>query len=314
MHSAIELPKCAAPGCRTGLRVLILSLLGLGLGSHWAGAQKAPEAKGEYVGAAVCATCHVDEAKNFPNNPHHKLALLHGPDGPTCEACHGPGKEHVDGGGDKSKIFAPSEASAKELDARCLSCHAKSHPDYARSAHGEGQVSCIGCHSIHAAKVDDHLLKAKQPELCYQCHSEVRPQFSMPFHHKVGEGLMQCSDCHNPHGTPGEKMLRSTSEQNAVCVKCHSETAGPFVHEHPVVKAEGCTSCHTPHGSPNARLLNVSNVNTLCLQCHSVTNSAAFPHAVAPTGPQHSQIGTYVACTSCHTQIHGSNTSDVFFK
>jgi predicted CXXCH cytochrome family protein len=79
------------------------------------------------------------------------------------------------------------------------------------------------------------------------------------------------------------------------------------VYEHPVVKVEGCTSCHTPHGSQNARLLNVSNVNTLCLQCHSVTNMSAFPHATPPTGPAHSQVSTEVACTNCHTQIHGSN-------
>ncbi len=87
---------------------------------------------------------------------------------------------------------------------------------------------------------------------------------------------MKCSDCHDPHGTFQDKQLKSTPDQNAVCTKCHTETAGPFVYEHPVIKTEGCTTCHSPHGSPNARLLNVGNVNTLCLQCHSETNMGAF--------------------------------------
>ena len=45
------------------------------------------------------------------------------------------------------------------------------------------------------------LLMKPQPELCYTCHLQQKPEFAMPFHHRVNEGLVQCSDCHNPHGT-----------------------------------------------------------------------------------------------------------------
>jgi DmsE family decaheme c-type cytochrome len=126
----------------------------------------------------------------------------------------------------------------------------------------------------------------------------------------VEEGLMTCSDCHDPHGTFEEKNLRSSSQQDAVCTKCHSETAGPFVYEHDVVKTEGCTACHFPHGSPNPRLLNRANVNTLCMQCHSP--SPNFTTAPIPTF--HNQAVQYQACTICHTSIHGSNTSSIFFN
>ncbi|MCL2660612.1 MAG: cytochrome C, partial [Acidobacteriaceae bacterium] len=173
---------------------------------------------------------------------------------------------------------------------------------------------CLGCHSIHEAKTDDHLLKMPQPLLCYSCHSDVKPAFSQPFHHKVNEGLMTCSDCHNPHGTFQGKALRTTADQNDICTKCHLETAGPFVYEHPVVKQEGCLSCHTPHGSANPRLMNVASVNQLCLRCHSTTNPAGVPSAKQPQGPNHSLTGVYVSCTTCHAQIHGSNAADNFFK
>ena len=93
----------------------------------------------------------------------------------------------------------------------------------------------------------------------------------------------------------------------AACSKCHVDKQGPFVYEHVPVKTEGCSSCHTAHGSTNPRLLNVSLVNMLCLQCHT------FP-TQGPIGPVHNQSAKYQACTMCHQAIHGSNFSNVFFK
>ncbi|HEY6487744.1 MAG: DmsE family decaheme c-type cytochrome [Terracidiphilus sp.] len=316
----------AAPAKMPVLRVcflLLLSAMLLGVsamaapakGDKSAGAQAAAQAPaGEFVGSEICATCHEEVSKNFAGNPHNKIAEMHGKSGVTCEGCHGPGKAHVDGGGDTAKIFNPAKASAKEVDEKCLGCHAGQHANFERSAHGEGKVSCLGCHSVHKSVDKEQLLKASQPTLCFQCHADQKSQFSMPFHHRVNEGITSCSDCHDPHGTFNSHQLKSTADQNAICTKCHSETAGPFVYEHPVVKTEGCLSCHSPHGSQNPRLLNVSNVNTLCLQCHSATNVGAFPHAVSPTGPVHNQAAQYTPCTNCHSQIHGSNASNIYFK
>jgi DmsE family decaheme c-type cytochrome len=275
-----------------------------------AGSEAKQAAPADFVGADTCATCHDEVAKSFATNPHAKMAQMHGNNGVTCENCHGAGREHVEGGGDKSKIFNPAEGTAKEVDAKCLACHSGKHQNFERSAHGENNISCISCHDIHKSK-EESLLKAPQPTLCFQCHTDIRPQFSMPFHHKVNEGLVQCTDCHDPHGTFERKSLRSAAQQDMVCVKCHTEVAGPFVYEHAAVKTEGCTACHTPHGGPNPRLLNRANVNTICLQCHSPsTNFTTF----TPTGPSHSQSTQYQSCTICHTAIHGSNVSDVFFN
>jgi DmsE family decaheme c-type cytochrome len=263
-----------------------------------------------YVGQAVCETCHADVAKDFARNPHSQLALAHQGHGATCESCHGPGQAHVVGGGDVTKIFRFDQASTRQVNERCLSCHAGAHPNFLHSPHGEAGLSCISCHSVHHAKTPSFLLVSAQPKLCYQCHQSIQDRFAMPFHHPVPEGMMKCTDCHDPHGTFNPNQLLATADQNAICTKCHTETAGPFVYEHPVVRTEGCLMCHSPHGSPNARLLMVSNVNTLCLQCH--TASMTF---LAPGTPSfHNQNAQYVACTNCHTQIHGSNSSSVFFK
>jgi len=261
----------------------------------------------DFVGAEVCASCHVEEAKKFSTNPHSRLALAHNGTGQTCESCHGPGKAHVEGGGDITKIKVPSKMTPAKIDATCLGCHVGAHPNFERSPHAKGGVSCLGCHSIHDSVPETKLLKAAQPGLCYSCHSDVKPAFAMPFHHKVDEGLLKCSDCHDVHGTFGNSNLKSTADQNAICTKCHTETRGPFVFEHAAIKGEGCLSCHTPHGSQNARLLNVPNVNQLCNQCHS-------PVAVGSVRGMHASSSDVTPCISCHTMIHGSNVNPAFIR
>ncbi len=321
MHSdgpVMRLLKGAAPGKFLGLRVCLMLLLGASVlcttamaaplhGAKQANVQAKEPAPDDFVGQDTCATCHEEVAKGFANNPHHKIAMMHGKSGVTCEGCHGPGEAHVDGGGDASKIFNPAKATAKDVDAKCLTCHAGTHPDFLRSPHAKGGVSCIGCHSVHASTDQAHLLKASQPKLCYQCHTDVKPSFDMPFHHRVNEGLIQCNDCHDVHGTFQNNNLRNTADQNMICTKCHMETRGPFVFEHAAVKAEGCMACHTPHGSQNARLLNMPSINTLCNQCHSPVAEGAV-HGVGQGS------ATSTPCIDCHTMIHGSNLSQAFIR
>jgi DmsE family decaheme c-type cytochrome len=103
-------------------------------------------------------------------------------------------------------------------------------------------------------------MKAKSPELCYTCHMDIRAQFARPFHHRLNEGLIQCNDCHSPHGTFRPKQLRTNASGDEVCYKCHSEKQGPFVYQHEA-KVEGCVVCHSPHGSTNQRMLNQNQVN-----------------------------------------------------
>jgi DmsE family decaheme c-type cytochrome len=263
----------------------------------------------KYVGADTCKTCHAEIYDIWEKTPHWKTTFdkAGGPSHQGCEGCHGPGAEHVAGGGDTSKIFNPAKHSAKEVDAKCLTCHAGAHPNFDRSPHAKAKVSCISCHSVHQSKEEEKLLKAPQPTLCFQCHADTKPAFNMPFHHKVNEGLIVCSDCHDVHGTFGANNVKSTADQNAICTKCHTETRGPFVYEHVAVKAEGCVGCHTPHGSQNARLLNMPAINPLCNQCHS----GVAANTVHGMGAGSSET---ITCTNCHTYIHGSNMNAAFLR
>lgn len=274
-----------------------------------------PEKKADAQDASpeVCKGCHEAEYDSWAKSPHWKTMTnkKSGPLEQGCQGCHGAAAAHLADPTDTSKLFKFESAPAKEINSQCLTCHAKDmeHAHALNSVHAKNDVSCTACHSPHHAKQEQFLLAKAQPELCYTCHLAQKPQFQMPFHHRVNEGLVQCTDCHNPHGTVRATQLRTSATQDAVCLKCHTEKQGPFTFEHEVVKVEGCTSCHTPHGSPNPKLLKVSNINILCLQCHT----ASF--ANAPGVPSfHNQAAQFQACTLCHTQIHGSNVDRFFFR
>ena len=290
--------------------VALFSLaLGLPLMARKQQKNAVPEAKptAHYVGTDVCKTCHEDLYKNnFEGTPHFQTTLK---DGHGCESCHGPGSEHVEGGGDKTKIVVFETLSRQQSSARCLSCHGENQKQrhFSSSVHAGNDVGCLDCHSPHKAKEAEHLLVNAQPALCYGCHVSAKADFAKPYHHRVEEGLIQCNDCHNVHGTTTLRQARTLPSGDAICYQCHSDKRGPYVYEHVPVKTEGCASCHTPHGSTNPRLLRVSQINLLCLQCHS------FP-AQGPQGPSHNQSVKYQACTMCHMAIHGSNSSNVFFK
>ena len=168
-----QLPIGAAPSKWPGLRACLMLLLGAGLlcvpllaapapGDKPAAAQIKDTTPANYVGSDVCATCHDEVSKKFADNPHTKIAQMHGKNGVTCEGCHGAGKGHVDGGGDVTKIFDPAKATPKEAAANCLGCHAGVHPNFERSPHAKAGVSCISCHDIHASK-EESLLKAPSP-------------------------------------------------------------------------------------------------------------------------------------------------------
>jgi DmsE family decaheme c-type cytochrome len=296
-----------------------------------AGAQEASESP--YVGSAVCRTCHPDVWSTFYKNPHYKTLVLarqprqHEPLGAAgCETCHGPGKKHVEARGGKDTIIAFSQLTPKATLNNCLTCHAETmrRANIRRSTHSLADVACTSCHSIHRSPVPRSLLVKKQSELCYGCHSQVRAQFSMPFKHRVNEGFMTCSDCHNPHGVYAPtwrmavrpRMVDQALGNEEPCMKCHADKQGPFVFEHAAVRVDGCESCHFPHGSTNPRLMRRPVVSTLCLECHNGAGSFGRNGQGVPVqSPSHNMADPrFHNCTSCHVRVHGSNSDARFLR
>lgn len=291
----------------------------------------------DYVGSETCRACHEPQFNKVANTKHGKLGTLPAWKNKVvgCESCHGPGKAHVEADGDKTKIKVFLTMNSKAVSETCLSCHAgkESHNNFRRGEHWRNNVGCTDCHSAHGSEpanlklgsstlvgidaiqkpgqASDAMLKSSEPQLCISCHKETKSQFSKPFHHKVLEGTMSCSDCHNPHGGFEMKQAKLALGADAACIKCHANKQGPFVFEHGPLKLEGCTSCHAPHGASNAKLLKRSQVRQLCIECHTGITDELSPGL--PSRHNQAQMREQ-QCTVCHSAIHGSNSSRLFFR
>lgn len=261
---------------------------------------------GGFVGADTCLTCHEDKGESLSGTPHARAFDPRTPAASqSCESCHGPGQAHVDGGGDKGKITAFTTMAPREASAICTTCHNRAeHAEWDGSAHDSRNLSCVTCHSVHTPKsADAQLTKATQIETCGQCHRDKLAKLNRSAHMPVREGKLECSSCHNPHGSTNVRLLRVGTTVNESCVGCHSEKRGPYLWEHGAVR-ENCTTCHDPHGSTNDRML-VAKMPMLCQRCHVTTRHPPTVYEGSVVKTSNRLYGR--SCVNCHSNIHGSN-------
>ncbi len=121
--------------------------------------------------------------------------------GISCEACHGPGGDHVAKEGDKALIKVDRSA------ALCGQCHVRGASDKIPASGGfirhheqynehlaspHGKLGCVSCHDPH--KRADLSIKRD----CGDCHFKQKTDFAGSKMEKVG---LKCDDCHMPKAT-----------------------------------------------------------------------------------------------------------------
>jgi predicted CXXCH cytochrome family protein len=227
----------------------------------------------KYIGSKECEQCHEELYRGFQTATHARL-IAPGPNALNagCESCHGPASLHSDSGGE---VKPPYSFTSGRPQATGTTSRMAEAPPRAREI------------------------------VCYQCHLEVRGEFNLPFHHKVPEGKMSCTQCHPPH--KGNAFVGGSTallSQNDMCIQCHPSQRGPFTFEHEALR-EGCTTCHNPHGSINAKMLTVRDSN-LCLKCHFQQQTGDGRILIG--GSNHAIRLQQGACRSagCHQAVHGS--------
>lgn len=273
-------------------------------------AAKAPPQDLILRGDAKCTRCH-DESDNasvlaIGKTRHGVMADQRTP---TCTSCHGDSDAHINKPESAKERPKPdrtythiSPTPASERSQSCLACHqGGKRIHWAMSAHATNDIACTSCHKIHTAQdaVRDKLIQGK---VCFTCHKEQRAQINRPSRHPIQEGKVVCSDCHNPHGSAGEKSL-VRDNINDTCYQCHLEKRGPFVRTHQPVQ-ENCAICHNPHGSTQPNLLK-TRPPFLCQECHEPTSHRGNLGNLAGTSTSANLAAR--GCLNCHTSIHGTN-------
>ncbi len=287
-------------------RLLVLSLM-LAVALLMAGPVSAE------VSDEDCTACHEEIGEMYAKTSHGVYLGNTARAEYSCESCHGPGDAHAEDA-DPALIINPARHDQFAGRETCLDCH-QGHEldDWEFSGHRNADVTCSDCHQVHAGVGET--VKKTMPDLCYDCHSDVRAAGYMPSHHPIAEGKMSCLDCHNVHG--GTVTFAMDDGGRELCFSCHAEKEGPFLFEHAPVN-EDCMLCHTPHGSVADNLLKQSEP-TLCLNCHAMHFHASVESVEGRYYPNlnHDRAGEttrdgwkqgmLTKCSQCHTEVHGSD-------
>lgn len=110
------------------------------------------------------------------------------------------------------------------------------------------------CSKCHASPKEPGKMILPGRELCLSCHKERAGDLSKISVHAPYKD-MECSTCHQPHGSVNRALL--SSPVNQLCSTCHTlgDEAVKKSHDGISVIGTECVTCHSPHASANPKLL-----------------------------------------------------------
>ncbi len=243
---------------------------------------------------AMCAECHSTRLeKNYDVATDSYATTWHELD-VGCQACHGPGGDHVE--------WARKNAG----DARkgALGWREVGLTTGLRRAEAEAQLdACAPCHSRRSQLNPDYVhgqpfLESFAPELLraglYHADGQILDEvyvYGSFVQSKMHAAGVACTDCHNPHS------LEPLETGDALCMQCHTEFAP--TDRFPTLQAKSYNT-REHHGHPP------ESEGARCVSCHMPERTYMViderrDHSFRIPRPDLSAaVGTPNACNDCH--------------
>ena len=178
-----------------------------------------------------------------------------------CEACHGPGSEHLELSPRGSFIVSPGLLTPGRQAAICGSCHSRPI-GIGGGATGlplsdANQMPPSGIrradfaveHTTRVSGAQEDFFPSGDPAAHYQQYSD---HIRSP-HYRNPERILTCSGCHSPHAGFGDVYGAEVEDNlNVVCTVCHADVVPVLAHveeqtgfDHSTIEREfRCTECH----------------------------------------------------------------------
>ena len=254
----------------------------------------------QYVGEAMCLTCHdqkYDGTAHSVKTDDRTPAATRG-----CESCHGPGKAHVDGGGDPTKIvnlakLAPQRASETR------DCHKRPDTRSGGRRYDTRNVGCVSATAYHAK--GRAAQAASELSLCASCIATKIAKLD-----RSGTCGARGDAVHHVPQPAWRDEREAAGRGDSVaeaCTSCHADKRGHVSWEHAPGRDGLHRTCPNPHGSSNER--NLVSSRRFSAAGHVATRhpSTIYDAALIGAGATPS-IRIYArSCVTCHSTIHGSN-------
>lgn len=209
---------------------------------------------------AACLHCHTGQDKDSRES-FTVAETAH--DGLRCFECH---NIHL-----KERLGETDlTAFNSDLAADCNTCHRRQVDDFLNSDHGQADLTCGDCHTVHDLGTVSEKMEG-EIEKCLFCHPGQELEFKYQFPHPLREEQITCAGCHDPHSDQFEKMLKEEGDE--ACYSCHRDIRIEGG-DHPTTRntrhpfdTVGCLDCHRAHGSNFEKVLRHSP-DTICSTCH----------------------------------------------
>jgi predicted CXXCH cytochrome family protein len=279
----------------------------------FAGDARTPEDWGHWTNRgmnanAQCLFCHTTAYTKGYDPAADAYATRWGEMGVGCEACHGPGADHV-----RARRAGRDDPWKARDPERLLE-------------------ACDACHMRRVERADftpgDVLLDAFDPEVldtdAYYADGQVKEELyegiSFRMSRMFREGV-RCWNCHDPH-TNGTR-----ADGNALCRTCHDAHYDSEAHTHHAAGSAGadCRGCHMPvtvymqrdprhdhsFARPDPLATDAIGVPNACNRCHADRDAAWAAAAMREWYPDERQRALRRAVTQTIASARGDDAAAV---